>query len=72
MRKKLYQVNPNDWINIDKIDAIHIDKSNHTMVVICSGVPIKVTYEIWQKHICEQYLSEFDYKEAMNKLGIFY
>lgn len=52
---QLYLVNDCDYIDVDDIDAIHIDPEKKTMSVLYFGQPIPVTKKTWQRHICKRY-----------------
>lgn len=54
----LYKVNDCDFIDVNDIDGIHIDETHKTMHVIYYCVPIKITRKVWQKHICERFLTK--------------
>lgn len=53
----LYLVNDFDYIDVDDIDAIHIDPNEKTMTVLYFCQPIQVTKKTWQRHICKSYLN---------------
>ena len=55
-KERLYKVNDFDYIDPDDIDGIHIE--GEKMTVIYYGLPIPITYKLWQRHICQRYFNK--------------